>query len=691
MVHKICTLTLLSIFLLLTAFPALSEPEDPKPSQQKIEAARELYNIALDSLKSKQYEEARKLLVKAVEYNPDFAEAYAKLGDTYILLRDEELGYENHKKCLDIIGKSESTSDELAKLSEEIKRKSEKFRLLEDKITSVKKDFIAKVADLGNQSLADSDYFLAEELFSLIERIDTDNTDAADGLRQAREGQSNLDSAEPYEANSELSDVYYQSGLTAIKQNKYDEAIDKLNKAVSYRREFSQALFALGECHEKQKDKSSAIRNYRLCLKHIQKKDNLSKEESDTCNKAYKAVERLDERSRQMSKVKNDYANSLMALATDCFNRKYQRFACVILKQIDVIDPINRKADELYSKLDRKVVASVESGRNAGRVIKLFNGVSLDNWLGRGEYPGKWWSAKDGKMIFNPEEKNIPATMQYDGQIFDSYIASIKLFVEDFLFDEEGSIGLLVAYNPSKGAFQAFMSTNGRLNKGWNYIEVIKQGNSYQGSTNGIKSPTTRYLNPGDQPIIGIGTKNIRFYIASFTIQELAGSSGAQPAAARESTSEALRLFNGKDLTGWKVAGDNNEIYWKAEGGKLVVRPENPTITSGVFWQGSELPNNFAFSFDVTIEGKASENEQGVLGLIHESDGKKYAAIDLAKMLGNSGSYKISMARENGQYKLFVNGQLSRSIQPQHQYTILGLSSINFKASFSNITLKALK
>ena len=167
--------------------PEQNEPEPKETDPEKMDAANEVYNLGMESFKSKKYDKARDFFLKAISYYEDFPEAYAKLGDTYAMLKDEELGYENHKKCLELIDHLAKPSEEQAKLREEIAKKTEKFKPIEDKITNLSKETVSKLMDLGKKCFDDDDYLLAEDIFSLILKIEIDNTEAAEYLEKVRE------------------------------------------------------------------------------------------------------------------------------------------------------------------------------------------------------------------------------------------------------------------------------------------------------------------------------------------------------------------------------------------------------------------------------------------------------------------------------------------------------------------------
>lgn len=154
---------------------------------------------------------------------------------------------------------------------------------------------------------------------------------------------------------NELSNVYYQSGLALIKDSKYEEAIEKFNKALSYRKEFPQALFKLGECYEKLKDTRKAIQNYRDCMKCLQSLPKLVKEEQDCLSQVSRSLDKIDINYKELIKIKNNYISKMVALANECANKKYYRFSCNLLEKILDIAPSEKNARELLDKISKNV------------------------------------------------------------------------------------------------------------------------------------------------------------------------------------------------------------------------------------------------------------------------------------------------------------------------------------------------
>ena len=172
--------------------PATDKPEPKKVKPRKVdddklELARECYNLGVSAFNDKKYDAAKDNLTKALSFDESYAEAYAKLGDTYEMLKEEEVAYENYQRCIEIIDNTESPSDEMSALRDEVKKKTEKFKALEDKLTALNKEFVSKLIELGNQCMEDNDYSLAEEIFALILQIDENNDEAFKSLQNARE------------------------------------------------------------------------------------------------------------------------------------------------------------------------------------------------------------------------------------------------------------------------------------------------------------------------------------------------------------------------------------------------------------------------------------------------------------------------------------------------------------------------
>jgi len=174
--------------------PESAEPEKSEPKTvdtEKVEAAKEVYNMGLESFKNKKYEEARDFFIKAISYYEEYIEAYAKLGDTYEMLKNEELAYENHSRCIELIDQlpappDETPSEEMVNLRKTLVRKTEKLRAYDDKLADINQEFINSLLNLGTQCLTDNDYLLADEIFSLVLKIEPTNKTALENMETVK-------------------------------------------------------------------------------------------------------------------------------------------------------------------------------------------------------------------------------------------------------------------------------------------------------------------------------------------------------------------------------------------------------------------------------------------------------------------------------------------------------------------------
>ncbi|MFH1226534.1 MAG: tetratricopeptide repeat protein [Planctomycetota bacterium] len=339
--------------------PTPKEPDKPQIDQKKMEEAQAFFENGVDTFNAKKYDEARNCFSNAISCNPEYAEAYGKLGDTLETLKEEELAYENYKRCIEIIKNMEEPSPAQTILLNEIIKKTEKFRALEDKTDSLSKDFTTKLLALASQCMTDTDYALAEEIFSLILQVDEKNEEASKGLENVRAELEKAKSAEEEpgkEENTQLAESYYKVGLTQMEQKDYEAAITKFKKALAYRAGYPEAWFKLGEAYEKNNQPREALNSYRKCQRLLNEKTPPGKEDEQLLSQVLRRLDQLDVNGKRLVGIKNNYTSELFKLANQCVTKKYVRFACRILNRIVEIDPANKNAQELLAKLsDTKV------------------------------------------------------------------------------------------------------------------------------------------------------------------------------------------------------------------------------------------------------------------------------------------------------------------------------------------------
>lgn len=495
----------------------LREPAADKTAPQNTEAAKEFYNVGLDAFKNKQYEEARDHFIKSVSYDENFLEAYAKLGDTYQILKEEELAYESYKKCIELIDKSGTPSDETAKLRDELRRKMEKFRNIDEKIYSLDGEFIFKLTELANKCLNETDYLLAEELFSIVLRLEENNTEASAGLQKVREELNKEITEEPAANDNALADAYYQSGLMLVKQNKYDEAIEKFNKAISCRKDFPETLLRLGECYEKTKNTKEAIKKYRICIKCFESKSELNAEEKNILTQAQRNLVKLDTLSNELKGLKDKYISGLLGVANDCMNKKYLYLAKRIYTKIIKIDPNNKIASDTAKKIQDDISKKNSPFRTE---VIIFNGNDLAHWQVQSSYL-PLWSVEKPFLVFNRGVSKEPSIILWDKTPPANYIFSVEIFLEKML--PAKNYGVSFMYGESiigkVLTVQKVQCTYSKIGA-WGKARFIKQGETYK-IEEGSKTTRTGKTQPLDTSVIGLYAEG---YIAKFrniTLQEI--------------------------------------------------------------------------------------------------------------------------------------------------------------------------
>lgn len=326
-------------------------PKAEEADEEKIEASNEFYNLGADAFKEKKYEKARDLLIKAISYNAEFIEAYVLLGDIYAILKEEILAYENYKKCMECIDKLKSPPEEIIKLRNDLFTKTAKFREWETKLLILDKELVARLLELGLKAKEEGDYLLAEDIFSLVVKVDKNNSEASDYLQKIKD---ELSHGSGDASNVEAAQIYYQSGLALFKQNKYEEAIEKFNKAVSAKKDFPEALFKLGECYEKTTNNIQAINNYRLCLRFLEPRKELTQEENNILTTVKRNLGAIDNKSKGITTAREKYVAELIKTAKDCISQNSVDFAKSIYRKILKIEPGNKTAVEAITRVEKE-------------------------------------------------------------------------------------------------------------------------------------------------------------------------------------------------------------------------------------------------------------------------------------------------------------------------------------------------
>ncbi|MBI5777947.1 MAG: hypothetical protein HZA49_00635 [Planctomycetes bacterium] len=311
--------------------------------------------------------------------------------------------------------------------------------------------------------------------------------------------------------NSDLANVYYQSGLALLKQSKYDEAAEKFNKALSYWRDFAPALCKLGECCEKTGDTRSAIKNYRLGIRGLE--DNLepTNAEKEILQAARRNLAKIDEAGNEAGKIKDKYISGLSGIANDCIARKYLFLGSMIYKQILKVDPNNKAALDGLEKVN----SGAQKRTTSGKAYTLFNGSDLKGLV----IPSVWlklWTVDKSCLVFNAKSSGEPSLIQWTKPPPKNYAFSVEMFLEKRITANNYEISFAYGESRTSGAVsvvtnQRAQCTFNRLGT-WAKVRFIVKDAQFKVEEGG-KITRSGKMDPYNTPVIGIYAQG---YIARF-------------------------------------------------------------------------------------------------------------------------------------------------------------------------------
>lgn len=343
--------------------------------------------------------------------------------------------------------------------------------------------------------------------------------------------------------DSELANLYYQSGLTLMKENKCEEAIVKFNKALSFRKGFPSVLFNLGECYKKLNNNKKALKNYRLCIKSLNQIFR-AKEDEELLSQVYRSMDKMDTNGKRFTTIRDNYTSGIFLLANDCANKKLTNFAYQLFQLVLQVDPSNKSAQELLSKLGTpKITPLKPSAEKPAKtelppppIIKkdipqnLFNGKDIDEWETKAKYPeasNVWggvtfqnWCVKDGKIEGNPRVAGSEVFLLWKGIIPANYILTVKFAMERNRSSRTDPIGIV--YGGSEVDSFDITSLSGSVcpsGVNVNKLELTKQGDKYKFSFNG--KVLKQDLSNKFSPTIGLMVQNALVYFHSITLQTI--------------------------------------------------------------------------------------------------------------------------------------------------------------------------
>ncbi|MBI4712338.1 MAG: tetratricopeptide repeat protein [Planctomycetes bacterium] len=325
------------------------------------------------------------------------------------------------------------------------------------------------------------------------------------------------------EDNAELATVYYQSGLSLLKQNKYDEALTKFHKALSYRPAFPEAFLKSAECCEKLGNKAKALQNYRLCRKCLETKPSLTPDEKTILSAAQSNLEKLDTAGKEFRKIKEHYISGIISVANNCLAKKHTGFAGKIFKQVVAIDPANKSAAEFLGKPVDKPAEAKPKPSSVIESVKLFNGRDLTGWKAAGEETGyQYWSAKNNLLWGEHKVVNKYAILLWEGDVPASYTFSFEYLVERVRLPKSEHLG--VVYSINQQSSPAIFTFNTTVSPAWNKLEVVNEKGTVNVKVNG--KPAKGNIVIGNingrtgQPL-GLAVKDSVIYFKNITLKKV--------------------------------------------------------------------------------------------------------------------------------------------------------------------------
>ncbi|MBI5777948.1 MAG: tetratricopeptide repeat protein [Planctomycetes bacterium] len=515
------------------------------------------------------------------------------------------------------------------------------------------------------------------------------------------------------EDNNELADVYYQSGLALFKQNKHDEAVEKFNKALSYKRDFSQALFKLGECHEKLADSRSALNNYRLCLRCLKQQKTLSREENELLAQVNRCIDKLDTNGADFKKIKNDYITGLLALASDCFNKKQQRLTFRLAQNVLEVDEANKSAKELTAKIDKKIIASLLPEQiDAGPPKELFNGKDIKNWgQGTSDYiEDVLWRVAGGRIIGDPKDPTMRIALLGTDRIPNEYLLTIKFSIQKYYVDKPRALVTIINGRTSNEKYSSTPIRSSWLVSGENEIKLIRYAEGLKLIVNGKTAPLNEEnyrleLLQIQTPLVGITVSGAVISIKNITVQEVKkpaqsktpdpseGVQGKKPATPPSAKKSSIKeIFNGKSLVNWvSTSNDPSETEcWIVKAGKIVLNTKKPETKASLLWNDPPT-KNYKLTVAFTIGGAPLKDKFSAIGFLYGKAGGSCDGITFYSGQVIPASSKIEVIKNGNSYKLLINDEPFNEFSGTIKPPAIGFFAQNIILSISSIKIEELK
>src|SRR3989339_10421 len=516
------------------------------------------------------------------------------------------------------------------------------------------------------------------------------------------------------EDDSDLANVYYQSGMSLFKQNKYDEAAEKFNKALSYKKESPQVLFRLGECYEKVNETKKAIDNYRLCQKYLKQQKTTSKEDDQLLTQVCRCIDKLDLNGAEFRKTKNDYLAGLLEIANYCFSKKCQRFTLRLVQNALEIDESNKAAQALLAKIDKNIAASGSSAQiTVGPPQELFNGKDIKNWQqGAAEYVKRPWDVTGGRIIGDSKDPKISIALFCPDKPPDEYILTIKFKILKYYLDPAKVLFVVMHGRTNRGSYAGHPIKLSGLNNEENELKVVRYPDKIKLTLNGKnveqdEEKAKSAIMSIETPQVGISVMGAAISIRKITIQEFkepTKSKTAEPEKSVQSKKPASakkglvkELFNGRDLNDWTLANSETSIRncWTIRQGKIDVNTKGAENRTVLFYNDPPPPN-YKLTILVSIEQPIDNKKESRMGIVYGSPpivpGRGADMnIEVSSIYfgdGSAKSEKLELVKKGSQYQLIRDGDLFREFSEGNLPAAIGLFAQNTRMTISSITME---
>ncbi|MFA5795458.1 MAG: hypothetical protein WC980_10395 [Candidatus Brocadiia bacterium] len=389
----------------------------------------------------------------------------------------------------------------------------------ESKTSALNMEFITNLMRFADHCIEDEDYWLAEEVYSLVVLV-AENKDeiskTVEKLRRNIEAEDKIIEDNYRQESHQQSEGFYKSGLELAKASKYSEAVTAFEQALAFRREFPEAGFKLGECYEKLEENRKSIAYYRLCAKYLQQQSPRSKEQDELLVQVGKCLNRLDDNWKLFSQIKSEHIKKLLSSADEYMKKKYESSVSQLLQRSVKIDPANIKTNEFILQISVPPLTSTEA---SGYWLNLFNGRDLTGW-GANAY----WRVEKGRLIAEPPEKKT-ADMLWQGRVPRNFSLYITCYIEPSKYKREQLIGFYTGvFKVGKLTFKDIIyPPAGRLVPGHNHVEYIMKNGTSKFVINGKVTEvggTTINGSTMTETLLGLGVQSGCIYFERIILAE---------------------------------------------------------------------------------------------------------------------------------------------------------------------------